>query len=605
MTEERMAQAWQHHCDGVYSEAETLCREIVSEEAENVGAWRLLAEACLAQGKYEDTVKAYRNAKRRILLGPCDLNNLGVALLALGRLAEAEDSYREAIALRPDYLRCLINLGVALFKQEKLEEAATCFRSAIKSNPDEPGVYDGLAHALVKAEKADEAVQFLEEALRSNPHRAEAHHARGLAQAALGEWDEAAQSHRRALELQPDFAEAYCNLGTALLALDRLEDSVACFRRAIEMKPTLAEGHHNLATVLAWDANPDEALGCFQEALRLQPDYTECRVNRATTLLLHGDYERGWVEFESRWRGTNFDRQMVRPPWDGRPLEGRTILLIAEQGLGDTLHFVRYAPLVKERGGKVVVACQKPLLTLLESCSGIDQLVAHDDIRVDFDVFALFMSLPRILGTTLQTLPANIPYLHARPELVESWGRRLRHLGGFLVGVGWQGNPKYCRDRQRSFRLAEFEPLAGLPGVTLVSLQQGPESEQVPRVSDRFPIVALTDRTAGEARTFLDTAAIVNNLDLVIGCDSALVHLAGALGAPVWVAQAFFSDWRWLLGREDSPWYPTARLFRQQRPGDWEGVFNRMAQTLSDQLAACPNRMKAHHFSAESARGRA
>jgi tetratricopeptide (TPR) repeat protein len=590
MTDELIALAWQHQCDGAYPEAERLCEEISRKDPENVGAWRLLGEACLVQGKFGDAVAAYREARQRLQLAPGDLNNLGVALVAQQRFAEAESAYREALAQRPDDLRCLTNLAVSLFKQEKHEDAAACFRDVIVAKPDEPRVYDGLAHALIRAGKADEAIEFLDEVLRSNADRAEAHHARGLAQAALGQWEDAARSHRRAVELRPEFAEAFCNLGTALLALDELDESIVCFRRAIELNPSLAEGHHNLATALAWHARPEETLACFDKALILQPDYNECRVNRATTLLLYGDYERGWVEFESRWRSTEFDRQMTRPLWDGSPLEGRTILLVAEQGLGDTLHFVRYAPLVKARGGKVIVACQKPLLPLLESCPGIDQLVAQDDIRVDFDVFALFMSLPRILGTTVQTIPATVPYLHARPELVEYWRRQIRPLGNFLVGVAWQGNPKHCRDRQRSFRLAEFEPLARLPGVTIISLQQGLGSEQIREATDQFAIVGLSERIGGEARPFIESAAIVQNLDLVIGCDSALVHLAGALAAPVWIAQAFFSDWRWLLGREDSPWYPTARLFRQTRPGDWAGVFSRMAKALADRLANARNR---------------
>jgi hypothetical protein len=316
-----------------------------------------------------------------------------------------------------------------------------------------------------------------------------------------------------------------------------------------------------------------------------------------------GDYERGWVEWEWRWKGTDFARQMVKPVWDGGPLKGRTILLVAEQGLGDTLQFVRYAALVKERGGTVIVACQKALLPLLESCAGIDHLAPHDDIRLDFDVFAPFMSLPRILGTTLETVPATIPYLHARPELVEFWRQELRPLGRFLVGVAWQGSPKYGRDHLRSFRLAEFEPLASLPGVTLISLQKGPGAEQVRDASDRFPIVDLTDRIDCETWAFVDTAAIVKNLDLVIGCDSSLVHLAGALGAPVWVAQRFCSEWRWMQKRDDSPWYPTARLFRQTRPGDWKGVFARMAGALSDRLAATDDCVGADRGCARRAAG--
>ena len=334
-----------------------------------------------------------------------------------------------------------------------------------------------------------------------------------------------------------------------------------------ELNPGQAEFWKNLGNALARQGKPEEAIRCYEQALSLNSDYSVCRADLATTLLQLGDYERGWVEFEWRWRDSDFARQIPRPLWDGSPLEGRTILLIAEQGLGDTLQFIRYAPLVKERGGTVIVAAQKALLPLLESCPGVDHLVAQDGVQTDFDVFAPLMSLPRILGTTLQTVPAPVPYLHARPELVEQWQRELRPLGRFLIAVAWQGSPKYAHDRLRSFRLAQLEPLARLPGVTLISLQKGPGAEQIREVSHRFPIVDLTDRIDRDTGPFLDTAAIVQSVDLVIGCDSSLVHLAGALGVPVWVAHTSVCDWRWMLGRDDSPWYPSSPALSSDEPG--------------------------------------
>jgi hypothetical protein len=370
--------------------------------------------------------------------------------------------------------------------------------------------------------------------------------------------------------------------------MGRLAEAVACYRRALERNPSLAEFWKNLGNALTRQAELEEARSCYEYALKLNPAYTECRTDLATTLLQLGDYQQGWVEFESRPETAEIARQIARPLWDGSPLDGRTILLVAEQGLGDTLHFIRYASLVKERGGTVIVASQKPLLPLLETCRGIDYLVAQEGIPTDFDVYAPLMSLPRIFRTTLESIPAPVPYLHARPELVESWRRDLRPLGRFLIGVAWQGSPGYALDRDRSFPLMQLAPLARLPGVTLISLQKGPGSEQIREASDQFPIVDLSGRIDRESGPFVDTAAIMKCLDLVIGCDSSLVHLAGALGAPVWVAHSFVRDWRWMLGREDSPWYPTARLFGQTRPGDWDGVFSRMVEALSERLAARP-----------------
>ena len=588
MMDVRLVLAWQHLCERKYAEAEELFREVLRDAPGDFGSWRMLGESCLCQGKHEEAVDAYSQARRLSRLAPEDLNNLGAALVAQGKPTLAEEAYREALSIRPQYSRCLCNLGVALARQEQIEVAAACYRRALEANPDELRAYHGLACTLIKAGRTDELLEFLCEALSSSGDRAETLHALGLGRAARGEWEEAARSHCRALELRPDFAEASCDLGIALLELDRLDEAVASFQRAVTLNPVPAEFWKNLGNALARQGKPEEALSCYEQALALNPDYKDCRVDRATTLLQLGDHERGWVEFEWRWKDSEFARQIPRPLWDGSPLEGRRILLFGEQGLGDALQFIRYAALVKERGGTVIVACKKALLPLLESCPGIDHLVAQDRVHTDFDVYAPLMSLPRILGTTPQTIPASVPYLHARPELVELWRGELRSPGRFLVGVAWQGSLEYTHDRLRSFRLTQLEPLARLPGVTLISLQKGPGAEQIHEASDRFPIVDLTDRIDRETGPFLDTAAIVKNLDLVIGCDSSIVHLAGALGAPVWVAHTFVCDWRWMLGRDDSPWYPTARLFRQTSLGDWDGVFSRMADALADLLSARP-----------------
>jgi tetratricopeptide (TPR) repeat protein len=588
MADERVALAWQNHCEGRHAEAERLFREVLGDDPHDPGSLRLLGETCLFQGKYDEGLDAYRRAQRFIQLSAEDLNNLGVALVALGKAAEAEEAYREAISQRPSYSRALYNLGIAQVKQLKLDAAAVSYRRALEVNPDEARAYDGLADTLTKAGRTDELFEFLRNAVRSQAHRPEVHHAMGLGHSARREWLDAVRWHRQALELRPDYAEAFCDLGHALLELDQLEDAAASFQRAIELKPGLAEARNNLGNARSRQGRHEEALICYEESLSLKPEYLDCRSNRATTLLRLGDYERGWVEYEWRWCGSDFARKMPRPLWDGSPLKGRTILLISEQGLGDTLQFVRYAALLKEQGATVIVTCQKALLPLLESCPGIDHLAAEGEVPTDFDVFAPLMSLPRLMGTTLETVPTPIPYLQARPELVDSWRGDLHPLGRFLVGVAWQGSPSYAHDRLRSFHLSQLEPLSRLPGVTLISLQKGLGTEHLQELSGRFPIVDLSDRIDRNTGPFLDTAAIVKNLDLVISCDSALVHLAGALGARVWVAHTFVSDWRWLVEREDSPWYPTVRLFRQTRLGDWEGVFSRMTEALLQELGSKP-----------------
>jgi hypothetical protein len=294
-----------------------------------------------------------------------------------------------------------------------------------------------------------------------------------------------------------------------------------------------------------------------------------------------GDFARGWPEHEWRLRcpGTS-PPSFPRPAWDGAPLDGRAILLYAEHGLGDALQFIRYAPLVQERGGRVIVTCRRTLARLLATCRRVEQVVAEGEDLPAFDVYALFMALPGLFQTNLANLPAEVPYLTADPAAVAAWRRALGPAEEYQIGIAWQGNPEFGRDHHRSFRLDQFEPLAELEGVRLYSLQVGVGREQLGEAADRFPVTDL----GGRLGDFMDTAAVVTNLDLVIAPDTAVAHLAGALGVPVWLALPFACDWRWLADRDDSPWYPTMRLFRQQRWGDWDDVFERMAGELEMML---------------------
>ena len=296
--------------------------------------------------------------------------------------------------------------------------------------------------------------------------------------------------------------------------------------------------------------------------------------------LLTGDFERGWAEYEWRWKTKeqSFQRRSFSQPlWDGQALAGRTILLHAEQGLGDTIQFVRYVPLVKERGGRVVVECQPPLLPLLADCPGIDEIVAKGNPLPAFEVQAPLLSLPGILGTTVDSIPAHVPYLRVDQELEQFWQKKLDPLGGFKVGIVWQGNPQFRGDHQRSIPLPHYEALARVAGVRLVSLQKGAGANQLRMLAGSFPVLDL----GPQLETFNDTAAALKNLDLLISSCTSVPHLAGALGRPVWLALSFVPDWRWLMEREDTPWYPHHRLFRQNRPGDWSEVFERIAGALS------------------------
>jgi len=393
-----------------------------------------------------------------------------------------------------------------------------------------------------------------------------------------GQLGEAVACYRRALELKADNPTAYYNYGTALSDQGLLADAVACYRRALSLKPDYADALNNLGFALKRQGQLDEAATCYQRALELRPGFAECRLNLGVLRLLRGDFAAGWPDYEARWpAGKVAARDFREPLWDGRPLEGKTILIHAEQGFGDTIQFIRYAPLVAQRGARVIFECQKPLLRLLAAWPEIERLVPEGEALPTFDVQAPLLSLPGIFHASLETIPVHTPYFFAAPQAVGQWRGELGAIGGRKIGVVWHGDPRQENNRARSIPLRCFEPLAGLPGVGLVSLQKGAGAEQLQDAAGRFPIAEVGSRL----NDFMDTAGAIMNLDLVIACDTAVAHLAGALGARVWVALCYVPDWRWLLDRDDCPWYPTMRLFRQKQPGDWPGVFAEIKTALA------------------------
>ena len=398
----------------------------------------------------------------------------------------------------------------------------------------------------------------------------------------MGKSDEAIASFRRTLALSPDYAEAHNNLGNALQERGQVPDAETCYRQAVSLKPDYTEALNNLGNALRDQRRMAEALECYEQALRLQPDLADVHLGRALAWLELGDFERGWPEFEWRLKCRQYSIPAFRQPlWDGSPLDGRTILLYADHGLGDALQFIRYAALVHQRGGRVIVTCRRPVARLLATCPGVEQVVVEGEGSPEFEVYAPMMSLPRIFATTLATIPDQIPYLVPDQALVQHWGQPRAGSLERHVGIAWQGNPQNTRDRVRSFRLSQLEPIARRAGIRLFSLQVGYGREQLGELAGQF---AVTDLSSGLV-DFLDTAAVVKNLDLVIAPDTALVHLAGASGVRVWVALRFAADWRWMSGRDDSPWYPTMKLFRQPRRGDWDEVFERMAGELENEQA--------------------
>jgi tetratricopeptide (TPR) repeat protein len=631
------AMAWEHHQAGRLGHAELLYRQILELDANQVDALHNLAMIAMQRGS-DDLALEYLQAVLRLKpdyalahnnLGNVQVyqrqlakavasyrqavglkpdfaeayNNLGMALREQGELQESVACLQRAVRLKPDYAEARNNLALALRNQEKLvdadqaaacnqkglafirqgrqEEAAACWRQALARKPDYPEAHSNLANVLLEQGKPDEAAMSLQEALRHKPDYPEAHNNLGNVLLVQGKLDEAAASYRQAVHFHPRFADAHNNLGNVLRCQGNLAEAVLCFEQAVRLKPDFAEAHSNLGMALQTLGKLPEALGHFEQALHLRPDYAGAHLNRGLHWLLLGNWEQGWPEYEWRWRVKDFPSS-CRPGarWDGSPLHGQTILLSAEQGLGDTLQFIRYAAMVKEHGGTVVAECHADLLGVLAGCAGIDQLLPQGGRLPAYDVQAPLLSLPGLFGTTLATIPAEVPYLVAERARVSRWRDRLATVAGFKVGICWQGNPGHQNDRWRSVPLAQFGPLAEVPGLRLVSLQKGPGREQWTTRAAQWPVVDLPDQEEEPSEGWMETAALMCALDLVITVDTAIAHLAGALAVPVWVALPFIPDWRWLLGRENSLWYPTMRLFRQTRHDHWADVFERMAAEL-------------------------
>jgi tetratricopeptide (TPR) repeat protein len=508
-------------------------------------------------------------------------HHLGMLSLRAQQFAEARVSFEEALRLCPDFAEAHISMGVLLREQGAHDEACACFEKALNLKDDFAAAHNNLGKTLEGEGRLEEAVRCYRRALELKPRNALFLVNLANALTAQGEPDEALPFYRRAIALQPAEAAYLSNLGNALTLAGRPDESEAYCRQALRLKPDFADAYHNLSITFGARGAVERALEFSALALRLNPDHVGARNSQAMWRLQIGDFARGWEDYEWRWKKAKVSpRDFPQPLWDGSPLEGRTILIHAEQGLGDTLQFIRYAPLVKQRGGTVIVECPTALGQLLAGCTGIDRLIARGAPLPPFDVHAPLLSLPRIFGTTLANVPADVPYLFADAALIEDWRRELSGVAGVKVGIAWQGNRRFPADCMRSIPLTHFTPLAQVDGVRLFSLQKGPGREQLAAVASYLPVIDLADRLDETTGGFMDTAAVMKNLDLVITSDTSIAHLAGALGIPVWVALGLGADWRFLVGREDSPWYPTMRLFRQTQMGDWDGLFERIAAEL-------------------------
>jgi tetratricopeptide (TPR) repeat protein len=430
--------------------------------------------------------------------------------------------------------------------------------------------------------KFREAEQHYRQVLAIDPGNAAAWCYLGMACHDQERFDDAVFAFQQSIGLAPGMAVAYQNFGKTLGRMRRFDDSIACFDQAIALSPTYVNAYKNKAKAHYFKGDLDGAMAAHQAVLRLAPDDAETHMNIGMLWLLHNEAARGWPEYQWRWKTKDGALPpLLQPLWDGSSLNGKSILLTPEQGIGDCVQFIRYAAVLKERYGcRVVFHSPRSLMQLLQSCRGIDQLVEQTAPAPQTDCFAPLLHVPAVLGHSPGDFPGQVTYLSADESLVATWRERLAAYRGKKIGIAWRGSPKHPADRMRSIPLAQFAPLSSVPGVQIFSLQKGPGSEELASVAGQFKVIDLGRQLDEQTGAFVETSAVLKNLDLLVACDTAIVHVAAALGIPVWLAVGNVADWRWLLGRDDSPAYPSLRLFRQASFGDWPGVFQRIAKEL-------------------------
>ena len=557
--QEMLDDAVRLHQAGQFPEAERLYRQVLAADAGHADALHLFG------------VLAHQTARNE------------VAIDLIGR----------AIAIDGTQAAYHANLGIILKAMERPEAAVVSYQSAIRLDPDNAEARSNLGAALKALGRPDEAASAFMEAVRLRPDFAEAHCNLGVALDQLGRTESAIGAYEAAILLNPDLRQAHFNLAVARAGLGRLEDAVAAYEAAIRLDPDDPQAHLHLAATLTVLGRLQEAVAACDAALRLKPDSAQAHYNQSHAYLLLGDLASGWPKYEWRWRrgGEHFKpRGFTQPQWRGEDLVGKTILLHTEQGVGDVILFCRYIALVAERGGRVVLQAPRRLLRLLAGLAGVDRFVAVGDPLPDFDCYCPLMSLPGVFGTTTQTIPAGIPYLAAEPDAVDRWRARIGS-SGFRIGITWQGNPTAPAEQGRSAPLAAFAPLAKIAGVRLISLQKVHGLDQLDDLPAGLQVETLGADFDVGSDAFMDTAAAMMSLDLIVTVDTAAGHLAGALGRPVWLALQKVPHWVWTMEGERTPWYLHHRLFRQAERGDWDGVFERMATELrADADTAEPGR---------------
>jgi len=524
---------------------------------------------------------AAEHLRRAIALAPTRpelRNSLGVTLQAAGRLGEAISAYLDGLRLAPDFAELHLNVGGALHLAGRLADAAGHLAEAVRLKPHVADGYFNLGNVLRDQGRHDLAVTSYMQAVRLDPKAPAPLTNLGDLYKRMGRSADALTTLEQAVAVDPRSPEALICLGTLYHEMDRNEDAIRCYDMAQSVAPDMVEPWSNIGVSLQSEGRFDEALAAYDRAIAIKPKLAEPHMHRGMALLTAGNYAEGWRAYEWRWRSTAFDaqrRNFWQPRWTGQPIEGRTVLIYGEQGFGDMIQFVRYGRELQRLGARVVVETEPELVRLFAGADWAAQVLAKGTMLPPFDFHIPLLSLPHAFDTVVATVPAEVPYLVPPAALREKWVARFADVTGLKIGLVWAGRPEHRRDHERSLSLDLLAPLGRVPGVRFFSLQVGSRADDILSPRADFQVESL-----GGFEDFADTAAAITALDLVISVDTSVSHLTGALGRPNWVLLPAVPDWRWLLEREDCPWYPLTRLFRQPVPGDWRAVLADLAREL-------------------------
>jgi len=568
---------------GELAQAQAIYARILEHDAGQADATHMLGVIALQMGDPAQAVQLITDGLHGNPGNASAHMHLGLALKALNRWEDAQACYQQAIKLRPDYVQAHINAGIVWMDLGQSDRAQKSFEKAIALKPDDAQAHYNQGLLLHGQKRWDEALVSYQKAIAAQPDFAQALNNCGVILLEQGLFELAASNFESATQIAPNFAQAWYNFGNCLRKLNQFEPALRAYDNAIEIDPDNAQAFNNRGLALQELGLFDQAIASYQQATAIDPQYADAYWNESIDHLLQGNYAQGWPLYEWRWRRETFSsrkRDFPQPLWLGQcGLAGKTILLHAEQGLGDSIQFSRYAALVKAQGARVVLEVPQPLLALFKNFQGVDQLIAKGSVLPDFDYQCPLMSLPLAFQTRLESIPSPAAYLQSDSIKKHSWQQQLGKPGQLRIGLVWSGNPADKNDSQRSMPLAFLLPY----------LPQGPEYaclQKDVRPSDRQALMGSDILFFGESiNDFSDTAALCDAMDLVIAVDSSVAHVAGALGKPCWILLPASPDWRWLLAREDSPWYESVRLYRQPHRGNWETVLVRLASDISKKIA--------------------